>query len=292
MEHKSHNPDDRPWSHPGDALRRAIETVRQSPPPPQAVERSLERARRIGQPRPHGGGPRRLPLLVSGAVAAVLLIALGLRYGAYPPGGYLAGTRPVKGGDRAALRPDAEPEIDPTKIHAVSRPRLPGHEEFLGNGTEDDLVPVGGSFGSPPDEQERARALRELASGMSAIDRKGIEEHIRRSSGGRREGSLQVRITWKGESPVGFRVTDPNGVRHDIICACQGSGTQVREYRLPRPKPGEYDVQVRLAKSAAARDVEVRVEAVYRSGGRRQVRQETIILPKPGKCVSVAKVRF
>jgi hypothetical protein len=109
MAQTSHNPEPIPWLDLGDPLRLAVQQVRQSPPPPDAVSRCVSRARLIGQSPRRGWVGRRMGLLVTGAVAATLLIVLGLGYRSFRAGGFLAGLR-WRGEDHASRPAEGEKE--------------------------------------------------------------------------------------------------------------------------------------------------------------------------------------
>src|SRR5271168_4285715 len=107
MSHLSHNPYEHlPWPQLGDTLRPAVEQIRQSVPPPEALNRSLARARRIAPPGLRAWNGRRVQLFATGIVAATLLITLGMCCSTYPPGGYRAGPNETEEGNE---RPSGKP---------------------------------------------------------------------------------------------------------------------------------------------------------------------------------------
>lgn len=171
MAEPSHKPDDRdPLAELPDVLRSAVEGIRRSTPPSESRDRACDRARRLKRPKPWL--LRRVPLFVSSAVAAGLLLILLGRYGTYPFGGYLASTKPEKR-SLASTNPVPPPPVDPP-IYLTS-PRLPTHglprEVYQAVALDRSQSP-----------HDRAVALRTLAQGMPVVDRAGLESYLRRLS--------------------------------------------------------------------------------------------------------------
>jgi hypothetical protein len=295
----SHNSDDHtPWPELGDALLSAVEQVRRSMPPPTSVDRAMTRARLIGQSGPGLWSGRRVQLFATTAAAVSLLLILGWRHGAYPPGGYLARLKNKSGGDeQAALRlvqakekDDDAAEGHPHLVRAGNRfaPDLdPGDLQAVG------LEPVG----SQPDEWERAQALRDLSRGMSDLDRQGIESHIRRLPRAKRreQADLRVTVRWSVEATVVLTMIEPGGKKKEAPPLCgTGHGTMCF-YQVRDADPGEYEVQVGLNKfeQAAAGEVSILVEIVrYYGSACEEAYRQTILLRKVGQRVRVARIGY
>jgi hypothetical protein len=173
-----HNADDpTPWREPGELLRRAIEEVRQPPPPPASLQRALARARQIEPPPARTWTARGLRLSLAAAVAS-LFITIGVRYGTNSPGGYLAettnkpaglergagGSTNASGRTRIALPKSFRGVRPPTLWRAGMRRAA----DEPGN----DVLPASLShFGSHWGDWEAAKPLRDLARGIKPTDR-------------------------------------------------------------------------------------------------------------------------
>ncbi len=167
MAANSHHPDDRnPWPELPDVLRAGVRGARRAPLPGESLDRALERARRLKNPRPWL--VRRAPLLVSAAVAATFLLAVITRLPFAP---YLADSsrdfppNPGPAPDRAAA----------TAPLLLSGPTVPDHTpprgEYLSVG------PAGADGGRAG--WDRVPVLRRLVSSIPAADRDAVERYLR-----------------------------------------------------------------------------------------------------------------
>jgi hypothetical protein len=172
---RSHNTDAADsWPELPDILREAIRQAREAPAPADSRHRALERARAIPSRDPHRRPwpIRRVWLCSSGAVAATLLLGLGLYLGRYPPSGYQAGI--------ADDPPHLAAIQGPYDTGATgARPRLILYHGRL-DGADRDVLPVG-LFDR--DDWERVQGLRALSSSMAPVDRRGLEDYLRHRAG-------------------------------------------------------------------------------------------------------------
>src|SRR5262245_61549421 len=180
------NPDRLPWEELPEPLRSAVHHIRQERPPVHAMARALERARRTDalRARPWLRGWGRLVL--PGAIAAALLVGVGLRIGSSVLGGRDPHARngtavPGSGGSTSP------PTVAHTPVEALRpvgiRTRSPGDDSFLQLDAEG-LRRLR--------EWERAQDLRTLAAGMPSADRKALERYLRAQSRAGKPSSANV----------------------------------------------------------------------------------------------------
>ncbi|MFO0843767.1 MAG: hypothetical protein U0797_15460 [Gemmataceae bacterium] len=186
MADKSHLPDDRtPWPELGDLVRASVERIRHSPPPPESLSRALERARRLGSPRPRPWLARRASLFAASAVAASLLVGLGLRYGPNPFAAPLD-VPSGRGGDLALMGPgdlrlssDTYGQFSPAPVPGGTLMLVPGRVANAGAPGDDYLTIGVAQVGSHWGAWEQVRALREVSRAMPQADRKAVEAYLR-----------------------------------------------------------------------------------------------------------------
>jgi hypothetical protein len=203
MADTAHNPDDRSsWPELGEPLRWAVEAVRQSPPPPDAVNRAVVRALQIDRVgRPWNG--RSMPLFATGALVALLLLGLGLRC-TYPPGGYVAGTHTrgagARDGTMGVARAGGAAAMEKGWEDAEGQGNL-----LREQGDSDGLMLVGlGHLGSHWEYWEHLEPARDLMNDLPPIDRRSVELYLsNQPDGGRRWGPRRAAMRGQIDSWVG-----------------------------------------------------------------------------------------
>jgi hypothetical protein len=273
------NPDNSPrWPELPDSLRSAVEQVRQSPPPPAALDRAVMRARQIGRHRPAYWSSRGIQLFAATLAASTLFIALGLRDRLYPSDSYLARKKNNIGKSTMEL----------AKMTIAREDR-----GFTGS----PLFVRGGARPASREEWERVEALRDLSRGMPPVDRQGIEDHIRRLPPRKTHPRADLRVTvrWSVEASVVLTIIDPNGRRKDAPPLCATGHGRMCFHELREADPGEYEVEIRLSEEAPPPDgavsVEVRIVSHYGSADERTY-LKTVRLGKIGQRIRVARIVY
>src|SRR5262249_50327648 len=154
-----------------------VQQVRQTPIPHDAEQRVLARARALDPPRPpRPWVPRRIWLLCTGAVAALVLLGLGYHYGSYPRGGFRA-SMAVEDGDLTPYVSDPNPlDRKQNTFASVRRQRIL-------QPADSNRTSIFPAVQQGKAERARVEAMRKLSSGMSAVDRRGLEAYLRHYPG-------------------------------------------------------------------------------------------------------------
>jgi Flp pilus assembly protein TadD len=203
MADKSHGPDDRHLRELSDAVRPAVEQVRNQPAPAAAQRRALERARRIGQRPARPWLSRRGHLVAAGTIAALLLLGLALvdvpttRPAPGEPG-EIAEALSAPGLSKSSVGPKDERwlatwqegershapfpdeplvELQSARVRSTPGPRGEGRD--FGGGLADGRSAEAKKWGGLP-ERDRARALSELTRGLPPPQRAAVERYFKR----------------------------------------------------------------------------------------------------------------
>ena len=256
----SHNPDERPDL--GEVLRPAVEEIRQAAAPREAVDRSVNRALRIGaRPTPRRWTGRRTFFLFSGTLAASLLVAALAQVGSFPPVGYFART-----GD------DPNPG-DPLLVRAGTP------EPFDGS-----RVPV---LGDPDD--------RFLRIGLNQFDDEWERGNGRALQPGQTHEDFRVQATWTPhEADVRLHLIDPAG-KSLPVAEIEADGRRSRCCVIAQAAEGAYVIEASLGEDEEVPPggIAVTVQITLQGGGSRaKTHDRHIKLEKPGQRVRVARVGF
>lgn len=270
----SHNPDDH--HDLGELLRPAVEQIRRSPIPLDAVDRSVQRAVRIPAPAsPVRWTGRRTFVLLASAVAASVLLPLLSHVGSFPSVGFIARTKyeaTPDDHDALLVRPTPPPTWSPDPFN-------------------------GGRVAVQGDQGERylSIGMNELGSNWGDWDRVQNPATLR----GPRPDDFRVRASWSPlDADVRLHLTDPEGKRLPVAEIESDAPGQPRRSHccvIGQASPGVYVVEVSLAgdETPPPSGVTIKVQIILQGGAAQaQTHERVLQLKQAGTRVRVARVGF